>query len=68
MKRFRILENKIVIEKFNTLQMCVNWLKKQELGLHNYYVECVKDDIEVHADDIIDAFKDGERPMDLQFF
>jgi len=68
MERFRIIENRNVVNKYNTLLECVDWLNKQELGLHNYYIECLKDDIEIHSDDVILSFKEGECPNDLQFF
>ena len=68
MKRFRILEDRSVINKLDTLQDCVDWLNKQELGLHSYYVEDLEEDIEVHSDEIIECFNIGELPMDLTFF
>ena len=68
MKKFRILEDRSVVNKFNTLQDCVDWLNKKELGLHSYYVEDLEEDIEVHSDEIIECFNEGETPIDLTFF
>lgn len=41
---------------------------KRDLSLQQYYVECIVDDIQIDADDLIEAWNKGERPGDLQFF
>ena len=68
MGRFIITENRELISNHKTLQECVCWIKKQKMGLHSFYIEDLEDEIAVHADDVLQAFHDGERPKDLQFF
>ena len=38
------------------------------LSLQNYFIECVIDDIQISSDDLLEAWRDGERPEDLQMF
>jgi hypothetical protein len=71
-KRFRVrgkglIDDHILYES-STTQECYEFLKKQDMGLNSYMVECVVDDIEVDADDFMEAFRSGESPGDLQFF
>jgi hypothetical protein len=68
MKRFKVTEDDNEVASFNSLKEAVNWLKQQDLESHSYYVGCAIDDVEVHSDDILDAFENGESPEDLQFF
>ena len=68
MKQFRITEDNQVIEKFDTLQQCVDCLNKLEMGLHGYYVEDLENDIEVDGDEVLEVFDRGESPKDLTFF
>ena len=42
--------------------------KNRDLSLQTYYVECLEDEIEIEADELIKAWNEGERPEDLQFF
>lgn len=69
MTRFRILNaDRNVVFKAHTTKQCYEFLLKQDMGLHVFDVEDIKDDIEIDADEFMQAFRDGERPEDLQFF
>jgi hypothetical protein len=72
MKRFRINDpsGRTRNTRHETLASVVEDLlsDKRDLSLQTYYVECVVDDIEIEAEELLDAFKRGERPEDLQFF
>ena len=72
MKRFKIIDPSGRSEntRHNTIKDVVEDLlsNKRNLSLQTYYVECSVDDIEINADDLIQAWNDGERPEDLQFF
>ena len=75
-KRFRVKDanDNYIREKFDTLQECVDWLNEKtksgrELDNPFYFnVEDIVDDIWVSADDVVQAFADGERCEDLQAF
>jgi hypothetical protein len=73
MKRFKVrktdggYDNTIVFNA-DTTQECYNYLLKQDMGLNSFMVECNVDDIEIDADEFMEAFREGECPMDLQFF
>jgi hypothetical protein len=68
-KRFRVfdIENQSCPARFDTTIECYNWLKDKD-NLDDYFIDCVVDDITVMADDFCNAFNEGERPTDLQFF
>lgn len=72
MKRFKIIDPSGRTEntKYNTIKEVVEDLQsnKRDLSLQNYWVECLVDDIEVDADELLQAWKEGERPEDLQMF
>lgn len=72
MKRFKIIDPSGRTEntRYNTIKEVVSDLlsSKRDLSLQNYYVECSVDDIEIEADELIKAWKEGERPEDLQMF
>lgn len=54
--------------KCDTLQQAIDWLLTRDMGLEEFWVEDLKDDIEVNADDILAAYREGERYEDLQGF
>lgn len=72
MKRFKIIDPSGRTE--NTIyatikEVVANLLSsKRDLSLQNYYVECSVDDIQIEADELIAAWREGERPEDLQMF
>ncbi len=72
MKRFKIIDPSGRIEntRHKTIKEVVEDLlsNKRDLSLQNYYVECLVDDIEIEADELITAWNEGERPEDLQMF
>jgi hypothetical protein len=72
MKRFKIIDPSGRTEntRHNTIKEVVDDLlsSKRDLSLQNYYVECLVDDIEIEADELIAAWNEGERPEDLQMF
>jgi hypothetical protein len=72
MKRFKIIDpsGRTESTRHNTIKEVVDDLlsSKRDLSLQNYYVECLVDDIEIEADELIAAWKEGERPEDLQMF
>lgn len=72
MKRFKIIDPSGRTEntRHNTIKEVVDDLLsyKRDLSLQNYYVECSVDDIEIEADELIAAWRGGERPEDLQMF
>jgi hypothetical protein len=72
MKRFKIIDPSSRTEntRYNTIKEVVKDLlsTKRDLSLQTYYVECLVDEIEIEADELIAAWKEGERPEDLQFF
>ncbi len=72
MKRFKIIDPSGRTEntRYNSIKEVVEDLlsNKRDLSLQNYYVECSFDDIEIEADELLDAWRDGERPEDLQIF
>lgn len=72
MKRFKIIDPSGRTENttHDTIEEVVKDLlsDKRDLSLQTYYVECLVDDIEIEADELINAWKEGERPEDLQMF
>ena len=72
MKRFKITDpsGRTETTKHDTIEEVVENLlsPKCDLSSQNYYVECCIDDIEIDAEELITAWKEGERPKDLQFF
>jgi hypothetical protein len=71
-KRFKIVDPSGRTENttYDTIEEVVKDLtsNKRDMSLQTYYVECRVDDIEVPADDLIQAWNEGERPEDLQMF
>lgn len=67
--RFRIYTpNRDCVHKCHTMRQVEEWLLQQDMGLMSFMVEDIKDDIEVDADDILEAYREGERYDDLQGF
>ena len=72
MKRFKIVDpsGRTETTMYLTIKEVVDDLRssKRDMSLQTYYVECVVDEIEIEADELIDAYDRGETPEDLQFF
>ena len=72
MKRFKIIDPSGMREttRHETILEVVKELNSSscDLSLQSYYVECVIDDIEISADELLEAWNNGERPEDLQMF
>ena len=72
MKRFKIVDpsGRTETTMYSTIKEVVDDLRssKRDMSLQTYYVECVVDEIEIEADELIDAYDRGETPEDLQFF
>ena len=72
MKRFKIVDpsGRTETTMHSTIKEVVDDLRssKRDMSLQTYYVECVVDEIEIEADELIDAYDRGETPEDLQFF
>jgi hypothetical protein len=72
MKRFKITDpsGRTSPSWHDTIEEVVNELQSpnRDLSLQTYYVECLVDDIEINADELINAWREGERPEDLQMF
>ena len=72
MKRFEIIDpsGRRKSTKHDTIAEVIKVLKSAscDLSLQTYYIECSVDDIEINADELLKAWKDGERPEDLQMF
>ena len=72
MKRFKIIDpsGRTPNTKYDTIKEVVEDLQgsKRDLGLQTYYVECLVDEIEIEADELMQAWENGERPEDLQMF
>jgi hypothetical protein len=71
-KRFKITDPSGRTEncRYTTIEEVVADLtsSKRDLSLQTYYVECLMDEIEIEADELLEAWRRGERPQDLQFF
>ena len=71
-KRFRVTDPNGLTEtcSYDTIDEVVADLKsnKRDLSLSTYYVECLVDNIEIEADELLKAWDEGERPGDLQMF
>jgi len=72
MKRFKIIDPSGHTEntRHNTIEEVVNDLlgKGRDMSLQTYYVNCLIDEIEIEADELISVWLEGERPDDLQMF
>ena len=71
-KRFKITDpsGRTETSRYDTIKEVVKDLKssKRDLSLQNYNVECLEDEIEIDADELLKVWAEGERPEDLQFF
>ena len=72
MERFRIIDpsGRRETTKHETILEVIKELNSSrcDLSLQTYYVECVVDDIEISADELLESWRNGERPEDLQMF
>jgi len=72
MRRFKIIDpsGRTRNLSYDTLKEVVEDLQgpNRDLGLQTYYVECSVDDIEIEADELLSAWKEGEMHQDLQMF
>lgn len=71
-KRFKIVDpsGRTENSRYDTIKEIVTDLQssKRDLSLQSYYVEDLEDDIEITADELLQAWNEGERPEDLQMF
>lgn len=71
-KRFKVIDpgGRTENSTYDTVEEVMNDLKssKRDLSLQTYYIECREDEIQIEADDLIRAWNEGERPLDLQMF
>lgn len=71
-KRFKIIDpsGRTENKRYATIKEVVSDLlsEKRDLSLQKYYVECLIDEIEIEADELILAWNNDERPEDLQMF
>lgn len=70
-KRFRVrdAEGNLPLFKADTTQECYDSLKEIKRVNKNFTIEDVVDDIDSITDtEFMDAFEQGESPLDLQFF
>ena len=71
-KRFKVRDASGMKEtmRYDTIKEVIADLKsnKRNLSLERYYVECLVDEIEMEADELLKAWDEGERPVDLQMF
>lgn len=71
-KRFKIIDpsERTKNTRYDSIEEVVKDLKssKRDLSLQTYYVECLVDEIEIEANELIKVWDEGERPQDLQFF
>jgi hypothetical protein len=71
-KRFKIIDpsGRTENSRYDTIKEVVADLQseKRDLSLESFYVEDLEDDIEISADELLEAWNKGERPEDLQMF
>jgi hypothetical protein len=71
-KRFKIIDpsGRTENSRYYTIKEVIEDLQsnKRDLSLQNYHVECLIDEIEIEADELLEAWGEGERPEDLQMF
>jgi hypothetical protein len=70
-KQFRVFNSNTQTCPFRSdvLKECYEFLKKQnENEYGDFFVDDSVNDIEISAEDIVDAFDSGENPGDLTFF
>ena len=72
MSRFKIIDpsNRRETTSHSTIPEVIKELKSNscDLSWQTYYIECIIDEIEITSDELLNAWKDGERPGDLQMF
>ena len=71
-KRFKIIDpsGRTGDTRYDSIKEVVRDLKssKRDLSLQSYFVEDLEDEIEISADELLEAWGQGERPEDLQMF
>ncbi len=68
-RKFKVMTgSRQVMGRFGTLQECVDYLHTLDTSLNEYWIEDLEDEIEVPADEVLAAWKNGERCEDLQGF
>jgi hypothetical protein len=71
-KRFKIVDpsGRTENSRYDTIKEIIADLQsnKRDLSLQSYYVEDLEDDMEITADELLQAWDEGERPEDLQMF
>ena len=71
-KRFKLTDpsGRTETARYDTIKEVISDLQssKRDLSLQRYYVECLIDEIEIEADELMKYWDDGERPEDLQMF
>jgi len=72
MNRFKLIDpsGRTENKTFKTIKEVVKELlsENRDASLQKYFIQCLIDDIEIDSDELLMAWKDGERPEDLQMF
>jgi len=73
LKRFKVTTDpngRTETTRYDTLKEVIDYLQssKCDLSLQRYYVECLIDEMEIEADELLKYWNEGERPEDLQMF
>jgi len=72
MRKFKIIDpsGRTENSRYDTIKEVVADLQsnKRDLSLQTYYVEDIEDEIEIEADELLQAWREGERPEDLTMF
>ena len=70
--RFKITDpsGRTETSRYDTIKEVVKDLQsnKRDLSLQNYYVDDLEEDVQIEADELIEAWNEGERPEDLSMF
>lgn len=66
--RFRITQERDIIFRCHTMNEIYDWLQNKADMYKQYWVEDIIDDIEVDADEVMSAYREGEIYGDLQGF
>lgn len=59
-----------VVAKFHTIEECVKWGQSNDyaLSLDRHMIEDRGEDIEIDIEELLEAWAQGERPLDLTMF
>lgn len=70
--RFKITDpsGRTETSRYDTIKEVVKDLQsgKRDLSLQNYYVDDLEEDVQIEADELLEAWNEGERPEDLSMF